>query len=73
MKFHGKLEVLAEIMTEIGLVGSWRRLPDGAHQFRSEGGAVLNWWESTGTLLCQGPPARAADLRHALEGCLPSV
>jgi hypothetical protein len=46
-----------EQLTEIN--GTWRDL--GNHkQFRAETGAILNWWQSTGTISFQGPALAAA-------------
>jgi len=64
-KFSGTLEELKSFVNEIGSRGVWNE-PERGHQFRSQDGAILNWFPSTGTILYQGPKAA----REALEGAL---
>jgi hypothetical protein len=41
-------------VSRTGVTGQWRELKNGHKQFRTKGGAILNWWESTGTIQFQG-------------------
>ena len=47
-----------------GIAGEWRQ-GENLHQYRADSGAVLNWWESTGTVTFQGPEAAAGNLKTA--------
>jgi hypothetical protein len=38
----------------MGISGYWRELKNCHKQFRTETGAILNWWESSGTIQFQG-------------------
>lgn len=53
LKFQGTYEALQEIVLVTGIFGDWRDLGH-QRQFRTENGAVLNWWPATGTLTFQG-------------------
>jgi len=57
-KFIGSLCELQKIIEKEGVNGVWRheRLYTGGikHIFKSEDSGVLTFWESTGTILCQG-------------------
>jgi uncharacterized protein YjlB len=48
------LAVLERIVARTGLSGVWVQLTRNHRQFRAETGEILNWWESTGTVLFQG-------------------
>lgn len=50
--------------------GDWSSDGLGKHTFRSEEGAVLNWWENKGTLQFQGRPDAANSLEEAVSGVL---
>ena len=47
-----------------GVNGIWTE-PNGNHQFRSQRGGVLNYWESTGTVTIQGKSPGKEDLETA--------
>jgi hypothetical protein len=38
-----------------GVSGQWREIKGHQIQCRTDHGALLNWWESTGTVTFQGP------------------
>jgi hypothetical protein len=52
------------MMSVIGIGEEWRKW-ENHHQYCATTGAVLNWWESTGTILVQGPDLAAKDLEAA--------
>lgn len=54
-KFKGSFEALKIVVDATGASGEWRD-QDNHHQFRANDGAILNWWESSGTIQFQGPP-----------------
>lgn len=59
-KFHGTYQELQDRVLLTGMEGRWRDLGN-QKQFFSEDGAVLNWWQSSGTLFMQGrEPGRTA-------------
>jgi hypothetical protein len=64
MKFGKTFQALDSIVKCTGLKGKWRR-GENLNQYRANSGAVLNWWESTGTLTFQGPEAAAVRLKKA--------
>jgi hypothetical protein len=64
MKFQGSYEALQDLVFWTGTYGEWRDL--GNHiQYRAETGAILNWWESTGTIVFQGKQPAATDFEKA--------
>lgn len=65
IRFTGDLEQLKAFTTKLCRNCLW----SGAHnhfQCRFPNGAVLNWWETTGTLSVQGPGGPAAELEERL-------
>jgi hypothetical protein len=58
----GDFKALRKIVSLIGLEGKWIETKDVC-QYRATGGAVLNYWESTGTITFQGPEFAAAELK----------
>ncbi len=64
----------AELQDEVRLTeidGEWRDLGN-QKQFHADGGAILCWWQSTGTIAFQGPGLVAkefeAKLSRAIDG-----
>ena len=55
LKFRGDYLKLKKCVSRTGATGQWRELKNGHKQFRTNTGAILNWWESTGTIQFQGP------------------
>ena len=54
LKFLGDYVKLKKCVSRTGVLGHWRELKNGHKQFRTKGGAVLNWWESSRTIHFQG-------------------
>lgn len=54
-KFTGTYQELQEKVSLTGFKGIWKELPNGQKQFRTETGICLNWWESSKTIMIQGP------------------
>src|SRR5436190_607422 len=54
LKFLGDYARLKKCVSRTGVTGQWRELKNGHKQFRTTGGAILNWWESSGTIQFQG-------------------
>ena len=68
MRWHGSSEVLGQRLADLlGAEPQWRSLNGDKHwQLRTPCGAVINYWPSTGTLLCQGSPEAAAAMTQRL-------
>jgi hypothetical protein len=61
----GDYDALKKIVELIGIPGKWTK--EGNHrQFRTNSGAVLNYWKTTGTINFQGSERAAAELRAML-------
>jgi hypothetical protein len=54
LKFLGGYKRLKKCVSHIDIDGQWRELKNGLRQFHAESGAVLNWWECSGTIQFQG-------------------
>ena len=65
-KFYDGIDALKAIIEAGGVKGIWSE-PNGNHQFRSQRGGVLNFWESTGTVTIQGRSPGKEDLEAAFE------
>ena len=48
LKFLGDYLKLKKCVSRTGVTGQWRELKNGHKQFRTNTGAILNWWESIG-------------------------
>ena len=63
IKFFGKYAELQERVRRTKIPGAWRDIDK--RQYRAENGAILNWWESTGTVSFQGQEPAASEFREA--------
>lgn len=52
-KFKGSLDKLKEIVSNTGIDGDWSEMNFG-YKFTSNDGAILNWYNTTGTISYQG-------------------
>lgn len=64
--FTGSLDALKSLVQSCNAVGEWTEIAS-AHQFRSQDGAILNWYPSRGRVVYQGNPDRSEALRAALS------
>lgn len=55
MKFKGGIEQLKAVVEMTGSSGEWLDKGRGYWQFRGNDNAILNWWQSSGTITFQGP------------------
>lgn len=69
-KFTGAYDALKAKVQNTCIAGDWRELPNGQKQFKARNGAILNWWETKGTLNFQGEKAAANDLENRLTPLL---
>jgi hypothetical protein len=65
MNFLGTYAELQDEVKLTGVYGEWRDLGN-RKQYRSDGGAILNWWQSTGTIRVQGPGLAAEEFQAKL-------
>ena len=65
MKFSGTYAQLQDEVKLTGIYGEWRDLGN-RKQYRSDSGAILNWWQSTGTIRVQGPRLAAKEFEAKL-------
>jgi hypothetical protein len=65
LKFLGDLAKLKKCVARTGVVGQWREIPNHQAQYRTDDDAILNWWESTGTVAFQGPKQAVKKLKKA--------
>lgn len=70
IKYRGSLEELKQMVSAIS--GTWTFDENGKHTFRSEGGGIINWWTSSGTIQFQGQGAAKAVLERTLKKIKPS-
>lgn len=63
-KFEGEFTELKDRVSQIGYVGKWVE-ENGKVVFRSDDGAILNWWSSTKTVNFQGAPEARMKLQAA--------
>jgi hypothetical protein len=54
LQFLGDYAKLKKCVSRTGVTGEWRELKNGHKQFRTKGGAIINWWVSTSTIQFQG-------------------
>jgi hypothetical protein len=47
--------------------GHWRNLEHGGKQYRTDSGAVLNWWQKSGKILVQGHGSAASKFEQAFK------
>jgi hypothetical protein len=66
MKFSGTYAELQDAVLRTGIYGEWRNLGN-QKQYRSDIGAILNWWQSTGTITFQGPGLAADEFEAKLS------
>jgi len=66
-KYHGTFDELKNLLKSAGILGEWHSDGKGLQTFRSVGGGILNWWQSTGTIQFQGKPDAMAVLKRSLN------
>ena len=64
-KFVGTYADLRHRVSLTGIHGVWRDLGN-QKQYRAKNGAIMNWWESGGTITFQGEDLAARKLEAAL-------
>jgi hypothetical protein len=64
-RFLGDIARLKKCVLRTGVPGKWRELENRQKQDRTDDGAMLNWWESTGTILFQGQKPAIPEFKRA--------
>ena len=70
MRHEGSFAGLVQRIERLGFViepSTYRKLKGGGDWIKTDKGAVITWWESTGTVLIQGETVEAEDIRNALS------
>jgi hypothetical protein len=62
LNFLGDFKMLKKCVSRTEVTGQWRDFGN-QRQFCTPDGAVLNWWESTGTISFQGPKLAVLKLK----------
>ena len=61
----GDFKALRRVIALTGIVGHWTKSTNHC-QYRTENGAVLNYWKTTGRITFQGSELAAAELKAVL-------
>lgn len=64
LKFRGDFTRIQKYVSRIDSRGHWRDLKYGGKQYRTNNGAVLNWWKKSGKILFQGHGAAALEFEQ---------
>jgi hypothetical protein len=64
ISWNGNFSELRVFVQELTAVGAWRTCDGQCQQYRTDGGVVVNFWPSTGTINFQGRRDAASVLRQ---------
>ncbi len=67
-KFTGSYQDLQDKVLLTGIDGEWHEIDDNHKQYKTESGAVLNWWISSKTIHMQGSKDKVASFEAAFWG-----
>ncbi len=65
-KYRGNYQKLQDHVLLTGVVGTWND-KGNQKEYRTEDGAILNWWESSKTIQFQGPKDLAEEFKAKFE------
>ena len=65
-KFYDGLDALKSLIADAGIKGGWAD-NNGGHQFKSQRGGVLGYWETTNTVSIQGQTPGKDELEALLD------
>ncbi len=65
LRFRGDYAKLKKYVACVDSHGHWRDLKYNGLQYRSDSGAVLNWWRKSGKILFQGHGVAASKFEQA--------
>lgn len=63
----GSIEDLKAVVGMTGATGEWQEKGRGQWQFRCNDGAILNWWQTTGTISYQGPQTERQEFEQIVD------
>ena len=69
LRFDGEFGDLQRLVRDLKCKGEWKEVQNGA-QFRSKDGAIINWFQTTGTINVQGPEPAKTRMRDRLRSIL---
>ena len=67
MKFYGEFSELVDTVKSLGFSISFSGPKGDSHQIKTTDGGIVNWYESTGTVTCQGKRQPQKQLKERLE------
>jgi hypothetical protein len=65
LRFRGNYPKLQKYVSIVDPQGRWRDLEHGGKQYRTDKGAVVNWWKASGKILFQGQGSVASKFEQA--------
>jgi hypothetical protein len=65
LRFRGNYPKLQKYVSMVDPRGHWRSLEHGGKQYRTDNGAVVNWWKGSGKILFQGQSSAALKFEQA--------
>ena len=65
--FRGDYEKIQKYAARVNDAGYWRDLKHGCKQYRTDDGAILNWWKKSGKITFQGHRDAAAKFESAFK------
>ena len=65
--FRGDYEKIRKCTARVNAKDHWRDLEYGGKQYRTDDGAVLNWWEKSGKVAFQGNGETALKFEQAFK------
>jgi len=66
-KMKVSVEQLKKVVEMTGASGEWQDKGNGHWQFRCNDGAILNWWQSSGTISYQGPQTEKQEFEQIVD------
>lgn len=65
--FRGDFEKIKKCVARVGASGRWRDLKQDCKQYRTDDGAVFNWWKKSGKITFQGHGDSALEFEQAFK------
>jgi hypothetical protein len=65
LRFRGNYTKLKRYVSTVDPRGRWRDLEHGGKQYRTDKGAVVNWWKASGKILFQGQGSAVSKFEQA--------
>jgi hypothetical protein len=65
--FRGDYATIRRWVRRVDATGCWREIHCGGRQYRTDRGAILNWWEASGKIAFQGNGDAALKFEEAFK------